>query len=142
MKRIDSLADLAIHGAPPAFAQPLHVGRPNLGSREAFLKYANEIFDRRWLSNNGPLVQEFERRLAEFLGVKQCVAMCNGTIALEIATRALELKGEVIVPSYTFIATAHTSSRPLMPCSGRRLLRCSRISIRAPIISIPRRCGG
>ncbi|MEY3760706.1 MAG: hypothetical protein RIR39_2197, partial [Pseudomonadota bacterium] len=43
----------------------------------------------------------------DFLGVKHCVAMCNGTIALEIATRALELKGEVIMPSYSFIATAH-----------------------------------
>ena len=51
--------------------------------------------------------QEFEQRIASFLGVKHCVAMCNGTIALEIATRALDLKGEVIVPSYTFIATAH-----------------------------------
>ena len=44
---------------------------------------------------------------ARILGVKHCVAMCNGTIALEIATRALELRGEVIVPSFTFIATAH-----------------------------------
>lgn len=107
MKPFRSLDDLAIFGAPPAFIEPLHVGRPNMGSREAFLAYANEIFDRRWLSNNGPLVQEFERRAADFLGVKHCVAMCNGTVALEIATRALELKGEVIVPSYTFIATAH-----------------------------------
>ena len=41
------------------------------------------------------------------LGVRHCVAMCNGTIALEIAIRALDLKGEVIVPSYTFVATAH-----------------------------------
>lgn len=106
VKKIKSADDLAIHGAAPAFAESLHVGRPNLGSREAFLAYTNEIFDRRWLSNNGPLVQAFERRLADFLGVKQCVAMCNGTIALEIAIRALELKGEVIVPSYTFIATA------------------------------------
>ena len=40
-------------------------------------------------------MQAFERRLADFLGVKQCVAMCNGTLALEIATRALELRGEV-----------------------------------------------
>ena len=39
-----------------------------------------------------------EQRIANFLGVKHCVTMCNGTIALEIATRALELKGEVIVP--------------------------------------------
>ncbi len=98
---------LAIHGAAPAFEEPLHVGRPNIGDREEFLKYAGEIFDRRWLSNNGPMVQQFERQIANYLGVKHCVAMCNGTVALEIAVRALALTGEVIVPSYTFIATAH-----------------------------------
>lgn len=107
MKRIRTPQDLAINGAPPAFIQRLHVGRPNIGSREAFLKYAGEIFDRCWLTNNGPIVQELEQRLASYLGVKHCVAMCNGTIALEIAIRALNLEGEVIVPSYTFIATAH-----------------------------------
>jgi dTDP-4-amino-4,6-dideoxygalactose transaminase len=107
MKQIRTTQDLAINGAPPAFAQPLHVGRPNIGSREAFLNYADDIFDRRWLSNNGPLVQEFEQRVADHHQVKHCVAMCNGTIALEIAIRALGLTGEVIVPSYTFIATAH-----------------------------------
>ena len=41
------------------------------------------------------------------IGVRHCVAMCNATIALEIAIRALGLKGEVILPSYTFVATAH-----------------------------------
>jgi len=106
-KAIRSKADLAINGAPPAFAEPLHVGRPNVGSREAFMRMADEMFDRGWFSNNGPLLQKFERRIAEYLGVKHCVAMCNGTIALEIAIRALGLEGEVIVPSYTFIATAH-----------------------------------
>lgn len=107
MKDITTAKNLAINGAKPAFREPLHVGRPNIGNREAFLKYAEEIFDRRWLSNNGPLVQEFEQRVARYHGVKHCVAMCNGTIALEIAIRALGLEGEVIVPSYTFIATAH-----------------------------------
>ena len=107
MKNIASLADLAINGAPPAFAEPLHVGRPNIGNRERFLARVNDILDRRWLSNNGPMVQEFEHKVADYLAVKHCVAMCNGTIALEIAIRALGLKGEVIVPSYTFVATAH-----------------------------------
>lgn len=106
-KTICSRADLAINGAPPAFAEPLHVGRPNLGNREAFLQRVNQILDSDWLTNNGPMVQEFESRIAEFLGVKHCVAMCNGTIALEIAIRALGLAGEVIVPSWTFVATAH-----------------------------------
>jgi dTDP-4-amino-4,6-dideoxygalactose transaminase len=98
---------LAIHGGSPAFTEPLHVGRPNLGDRNRFLKRAGEIFDRRWLTNDGPLVREFEARIREIAGVKHCVAMCNATIAMEIAMRALELRGEVIVPAYTFIATAH-----------------------------------
>jgi len=91
----------------PAFKELIHVGRPNIGSREAFHRYVDSIFDRRWLTNRGECVQEFEARLCEFLGVKHCIAMCNATIALEIAAKALDLKGEVIIPSLTFIATAH-----------------------------------
>ncbi len=85
----------------------LHVGAPNVGNRDVFLSRINEILDRRWLSNNGPLVQEFEKEICELLGVKHAVAMCNATVALGIANKALNLKGEVILPSYTFIATAH-----------------------------------
>lgn len=98
---------MAINGALPAFDVQLHVGRPNIGDRADFLRRVETMLDCRWLSNNGPLLQEFETKVAAYLGVKHCVAMCNGTIALEIAIRALELKGEVIIPSYTFIATAH-----------------------------------
>lgn len=107
LKTIRSSADLAVNGALPAFDAPLHVGRPNIGNREAFLRNVERILDNQWLTNNGPLVQEFESRIAEHLGVKHCVAMCNGTIALEIAIRALGMTGEVIVPSWTFVATAH-----------------------------------
>lgn len=85
----------------------LYVGRPNIGNRERFLERVNGILDRRWLSNDGPLLKEFEEKVAVFLGVKNVVAMCNATAAIEIACRALDLKGEVIVPSYTFVATAH-----------------------------------
>jgi dTDP-4-amino-4,6-dideoxygalactose transaminase len=106
-KTIRSKADLAIHGAPPAFAEPVHVGRPNIGNRAVFMQHVNDILDRYWLTNNGPVVQEFEARIAQYLGVKHCISMCNGTIALEIAIRALGLAGEVIVPSWTFVATAH-----------------------------------
>lgn len=92
---------------PPAAGQLLHVGRPNIGDRERFLQLAGEMFDRAWLTNHGPLVQELERRLADYLGVAHCIVATNGTVALELAIRALDLKGEVIVPSLTFIATAH-----------------------------------
>lgn len=108
VKKISNPRDLAINGAPPAFEEPLHVGRPNIGNRQQFLGLVGEMLDRRWLSNNGPFVQEFEKRVADYLGVKHCIAMCNGTIALEIAIRALGMTGEVIIPSYTFVATAHS----------------------------------
>lgn len=101
------LKDLAIFGGTPAFTEKLYVGRPNIGDRELLFKLLGEALDRRWLTNGGPIVQEFESRLAEFLGVKHCIAICNATIALEIAIRALGLTGEVIVPSFTFVATAH-----------------------------------
>jgi dTDP-4-amino-4,6-dideoxygalactose transaminase len=101
------LKDLAIFGGVPEFTEKLHVGRPNIGNRDRLMERINDMLDRRWLSNNGLFVQELERRIAEFLGVKHCIAMCNGTIALEIAIRSLDLKGEVILPSFTFVATAH-----------------------------------
>ena len=103
----ESIKNLAIFGGQPAFNDMLHVGRPNIGNRERLLEQINDILDRRWLTNRGLYVREFERRIADFLGVKHCIAMCNGTVALEIAVRALSMKGEVIVPSFTFIATAH-----------------------------------
>ncbi len=86
---------------------PLYVGRPNIGDREGFLHRVEDILDRRWLSNNGKYVQQFEAKIAEMLGVRNCVAMCNATVGLEIAIRALGLSGEVILPSFTFIASAH-----------------------------------
>src|SRR5207302_1223138 len=105
--RKSSITDLAVFGGEAAFAEKLHVGRPNVGNRERLLARINDMLDRRWFTNDGPFVLEFERTICELIGVRHCVAMCNATIALEIATRALELTGEVIVPSFTFIATAH-----------------------------------
>jgi len=103
----DNIDDLAIFGGAPSFQEKLHVGRPNLGDRERLFERINDMLDSKWLSNNGPYVREFERRISDMIGVRNCIAMCNGTVALEIAIRSLELKGEVIVPSFTFVATAH-----------------------------------
>lgn len=106
-KKFKTAQNLAINGAPPAFDEVLHVGRPNICDRALFDQYIDRIYESGWLTNNGPLVRELEHEIAKHLGVKHCVAMCNGTIALEIAIRALGMKGEVIVPSFTFIATPH-----------------------------------
>src|SRR6185369_16835713 len=103
----DPVDDLALFGGQPCFAETLHVGRPNIGNREKLLERFNQMLDSRWLSNAGPFVRELEARIAAMIGVRHCIVMCNGTVALEIATRALGLKGEVIVPSFTFVATAH-----------------------------------
>jgi dTDP-4-amino-4,6-dideoxygalactose transaminase len=102
-----AVADLALLGGAPAFAEPLHVGRPNIGDRDAVMRGIGEALDARWLSNDGAQVRAFEARLSERLGGLHCVATCNGTLALQIALRALGVKGEVVLPSLTFIATAH-----------------------------------
>jgi dTDP-4-amino-4,6-dideoxygalactose transaminase len=65
------------------------------------------MLDRRWLSNDGPYVKEFEEALKSRLRVRHCVAVSNATTGLVIAIRAAGLRGEVIVPSFTFIATPH-----------------------------------
>lgn len=102
------LTEPAIQNDDLAIAEKLHVGRPNVGNRGKLFQRISDMLDRNWLTNNGPFVQEFEQRLQNYLGVKHCIAMCNATIALEITTRALGLKGEVIVPAFTFVATAHS----------------------------------
>src|SRR6266851_2322979 len=91
--------ELAVFGGAPAFQDALHVGRPNIGDRRKFEERVADILDRKWLTNDGRYVQEFERRITELTGVKHCVAMCNATVALEIAIRALDMTGEVIIPS-------------------------------------------
>ena len=108
MKR--GIGDLAILGGPPAFEEALHVGRPHIGDRQAILDRIGDMLDRRWLTNSGPYTEELEERVADYLGVRHCVLTCNGTTALQLAARALELAGEVIVPSFTFVATVHALS--------------------------------
>ena len=83
------------------------MGRPNLPDRQRLHEALDGILDRRWLTSRGPLVQEFEAALADHLRVRHCVAVCNATVGLEIALRALGARGEVIVPGFTFVATAH-----------------------------------
>lgn len=98
---------LAIFEGPPTFQDKVYVGRPNIGNRQHLLERINDILDIKWLSNNGKYVQEFEGRIAELLGVKHCIATSNCTVGLELVAKAANLTGEVIVPSFTFIATAH-----------------------------------
>ncbi|MFI8091859.1 aminotransferase class I/II-fold pyridoxal phosphate-dependent enzyme [Streptomyces sp. NPDC086080] len=103
--------DLALFGGPPAFLHNRRVGRPNQGDRARFLERMNRVLDNEWLSNMGPLMYEFEERVAQLVGVRHCVSLCNATVALQMlvgdATTGGAPDDEVIVPALTFPATAH-----------------------------------
>lgn len=89
----------------------IHVGRPNVLNREVFMRRVNEILDTKLFSNNGPFVEQLERAVCDQFGIAHCIAVSNATVGLEIALEALELKGKVIVPSFTFVASVHAISR-------------------------------
>ncbi len=86
-------------------ANPIYVTMPTL----APLSEVNENLKKVWssgiMTHNGPILQEFERKLAEWHGLKNHVVVVNGTIALQLAIKALELKGEIITSPFSFIAT-------------------------------------
>jgi dTDP-4-amino-4,6-dideoxygalactose transaminase len=96
-----------VNGQTRLFPEALHVGCPNLGDRGRMHARFDDVLDRRWLTNDGPYVQAFERQIAEKLNVRNCIALSSATSGLQIAIRALGLAGEVIVPSFTFPATVH-----------------------------------
>lgn len=84
------------------------VTKPFLPPREEYNKYLNDIWDRQWLTNNGPLVNELETRLKEYLHVSNGLFVANGTIALQMAIKALELTGEIITTPFSYVATTST----------------------------------
>ena len=83
----------------------INVTKTYLPNKKKYKEYVDEIYANGWLTNNGPLVQKLEKRLAEYLGVKNIVLVSNGTIALEIAYKALNLTNEVITTPFSFVAT-------------------------------------
>lgn len=106
-KPLDAVSDLAVLGALPLFDTPRHVNRPQAPARAAFDALIDQVWDRRWFTNDGPLVKELEQRLCDYLDVPHCILMSNATIALDVVMSALDIRGEVLLPSYTFISTAH-----------------------------------
>lgn len=101
---------LAILGGKPAFSHTIPVGQLNFPDWDKFEAAFRDIFSRQYYTNQGPLVEQLEERLQQFLGVKHVICMTNATIALMIAAKALSLTGKVICPAYTFIATAQSLS--------------------------------
>ena len=86
----------------------INVTQPYLPAREEYERFLVGIWERKWLTNNGPLVQELELKLKEFLSVKHLIFTGNGTIALQIAIKALDLKGEIISTPFSYVATTNS----------------------------------
>jgi dTDP-4-amino-4,6-dideoxygalactose transaminase len=86
----------------------INVTQPFLPPIEEYEKYVKQIWDRKWLTNNGPLVQDFEKKIKEYLGVKHFFFTNNGTIAIQIAIKALEVKGEIITTPFSYVATTNS----------------------------------
>ena len=81
------------------------VTKPYLPPIEKYQKYVSNIYQRQWLTNNGPLVNELELRIKDYLELKHLLYVSNGTIALQIAIKALNLKGEIITTPFSYVAT-------------------------------------
>jgi len=79
--------------------------KPFLPPQDAYLKYLDGIWERNWLTNNGPLVQELENKLSHSLQIPHVNFVSNGTIALQIAIKALELSGQIITTPFSYVAT-------------------------------------
>ena len=87
---------------------PIYVTRPELPPLEEFIPYLQQIWDSKWLTNNGPYHQQFEQALCEYLGVKHVALFTSGTVALITALQTFRITGEVITTPYSFVATAHS----------------------------------
>lgn len=83
----------------------INVTKSYLPNINKYKKYVDKIFNTNWLTNNGPLTQELEKKLSEYLGVNNILLVANGTLALQIAFKLLNLKGEVITTPFSFVAT-------------------------------------
>lgn len=85
----------------------IYVTQPHLPPLEEFIPYLEKIWENKWLTNKGPFHDEFELKLAEYLGVEHLSLFANGTLALVTALQALRVTGEVITTPYSFVATTH-----------------------------------
>jgi dTDP-4-amino-4,6-dideoxygalactose transaminase len=103
-------APFALFGAKPAFEKTLPVGQLYFPSWERYESAFRGIFERQYYTNNGPLLDELEEKLQAFLKVKHAICVSNATFGLMMVADAMELSGKVIVPAFTFIASAQSLS--------------------------------
>jgi dTDP-4-amino-4,6-dideoxygalactose transaminase len=83
----------------------INVTKAFLPPIEEYNVYLQDIFKRVWLTNNGPILNELELKLKDFLGLEHLLFLSNGTIALQMAIKALDLKGDIITTPFSYVAT-------------------------------------
>jgi len=83
----------------------INVTKPFLPEIDDYIAYIRDIWERGWLTNNGPLVNDLELKLKEYLDLDHLLFLGNGTIALQIAIKALDIKGEVLTTPFSYVAT-------------------------------------
>ena len=81
------------------------VTKPFLPPKEEYLKYIDGIWNRQWLTNMGPLASQLEMELKDFLDVQHLLFVTNGTVAIQMAIKALDITGEIITTPFSFVAT-------------------------------------
>lgn len=87
------------------FKEPIFVTRPLLPPIEEYEQQVKRIWENKWLTNNGPVERDLQQKLIEFLGIENIQLFSNGHSALEVAIKALDLKGEIITTPFTFAST-------------------------------------
>jgi dTDP-4-amino-4,6-dideoxygalactose transaminase len=104
------ITDLGIFGGTPLFASPLRHGQLYMPEWHDFKKSFQGIFERRYFANHGPLVRDLDKKIAEYLGVRHAICVTNETIALMVAAKAIDLRGEIIVPAFTYPSSVQAMS--------------------------------
>jgi dTDP-4-amino-4,6-dideoxygalactose transaminase len=117
----------------------INVTKTYLGDINKFKNYVDGIYARGWLTNHGPLVTELEQRLTDYLGVKHVLLTNNGTLALQVAYRALGLSGSAVTTPFSFVATSSSLQwegiRPIFADIDRATWNISPEHIESRIVS-------
>jgi dTDP-4-amino-4,6-dideoxygalactose transaminase len=117
----------------------INVTKPFLPPIEEFQEVLSGVWNRGWLTNNGPLVNELEVKLKEYLNVDNVIYLNNGTIALQIAIKALDLKGEIITTPFSYIATTSSivweGCKPIFADIDAKTLNIDPLSIEKKVTS-------
>jgi dTDP-4-amino-4,6-dideoxygalactose transaminase len=120
-------------------ASMINVTKTYLGDINKFKSYVEGIYARGWLTNHGPLVHELEERLKAFLGVKHVLLTNNGTLALQVAYRALGISGSAVTTPFSFVATSSSLQwegiRPIFADIDARTWNISPEHIESRIVS-------